>query len=597
MSRLPRGSVAGTTAATVSGGIRPPSSGMTLPRSLANRDFMNELSALPALPALTQRMHSGVRRATLTNATFTPPPTHAQALAPALTPAPVPADASATIGRSSAISARSMFGGSVSPSPGAVPTDSAASLVMRSPASTASKEAARLATLSRSLTRSPTRGDLGDGHELPESGPISRGGISALRPSEGPVPNAPTSGSSALHQRNASAASKQASGNAAHLRCGEPVFIPVQGLRGTLRYLGPIDGKQGTWAGVELDEVGKGKNDGTVAGKSYFACLPNTGLFLVPSKVEPLSRQKHNSSDSAGEQIPSISSVLSSAPTEVSSAHSGKQPGPAKRSARSTTTSVAPQRTQAKSPGRSRISSDANLQTTLPNVAGSVSNNSSSSGLSSPANNRRRTQSRIAPIPSATGLASEVSAPSRSRPPPATVSRGTGKPRPLSTAGSIASNRTSSPPLSRPSSRSLAPPTADQPQSAAAGTPRQLPHSRSAATASDAQPPASAPAMRRRLVANGAARSLDTPGKAPGTGPRAKASNSADPTDRLRLRIDMLEAENRVLRLKNEQDKAHLAASQMLARDLVGTNAPISPQIRSTIDGIGRLSLRSPMAA
>ncbi|KAI8320486.1 Cap-Gly domain-containing protein, partial [Martensiomyces pterosporus] len=63
------------------------------------------------------------------------------------------------------------------------------------------------------------------------------------------------------------------------------VFIPSQGYSGTLRYLGPIDGKQGTWAGVELDEVGKGKNGGSVGGKAYFACPANTGLFLAPSKV------------------------------------------------------------------------------------------------------------------------------------------------------------------------------------------------------------------------------------------------------------------------------------------------------------------------
>ncbi|KAJ2857383.1 hypothetical protein J3B02_001036 [Coemansia erecta] len=580
MSRLPRGSVAGTTAATVSGGIRPPSSGMTLPRSLANRDFMNELPALPALPALTQRVQSGARRATLTNAMFTPPP---------------PADASATIGRSSAISTRNILNGSVSPSPGAVPTDTAASLVMRSPASsTTSKDSMRMTTLSRSLTRSPTRGDPStlhrqDGHdELPAPGTLSRGGSSLARPSEGPVPNTQPFG-----------------GNAAHLRCGEPVYIPVQCLRGTLRYLGPIDGKQGTWAGVELDEVGKGKNDGTVAGKSYFTCLPNTGLFLVPSKVEPLSTQKRSSADVAGEQIPSISSVLSSAPTEVSPSFAAKQSGSAKRTTRPTTMPMAPQRIQAKTPGRSRIPSDANVQTALPNVAGSVSNNSSSSnGISSPAINRRRTQSRIAPIPSGVAFAPEVPTPSRSRPPQATVSRGARRPRPLSTTGSIASNRTSSPPLSRPSSRSLAPSAADQSQiaaattaAAAAGTPRQLPHSRTNAINGDAHPPASAPTIRRRLVANGTARLSDISAKAPGAGPRTKSSNSADPVDRLCLRIDMLEAENRVLRLKNEQDKAHLAASQMLARDLVGTNAPVSPQLRSTIDGISRLSLRSPMAA
>ncbi|KAJ1849907.1 hypothetical protein LPJ70_000162 [Coemansia sp. RSA 2708] len=43
----------------------------------------------------------------------------------------------------------------------------------------------------------------------------------------------------------------------------------------------------------------------------------------------------------------------------------------------------------------------------------------------------------------------------------------------------------------------------------------------------------------------------------------------------------MLEAENRVLRLKGEQDKAHIAASQMLAKDLAAANGSGSPSARS----------------
>jgi len=46
------------------------------------------------------------------------------------------------------------------------------------------------------------------------------------------------------------------------------VRIESLGMEGTLRYLGPIEGKPGIWAGVELNPgfVGKGKNDGTVNG-------------------------------------------------------------------------------------------------------------------------------------------------------------------------------------------------------------------------------------------------------------------------------------------------------------------------------------------
>jgi dynactin complex subunit len=51
-------------------------------------------------------------------------------------------------------------------------------------------------------------------------------------------------------------------------KIGDAVKVTGMGMEGTLRYLGPIDGKAGEWAGVELDPgfSGKGKNDGSVAG-------------------------------------------------------------------------------------------------------------------------------------------------------------------------------------------------------------------------------------------------------------------------------------------------------------------------------------------
>lgn len=40
----------------------------------------------------------------------------------------------------------------------------------------------------------------------------------------------------------------------------------------------------GKWIGVELDEP-KGKNNGTVQGKSYFSCPDNHGIFVRASQV------------------------------------------------------------------------------------------------------------------------------------------------------------------------------------------------------------------------------------------------------------------------------------------------------------------------
>jgi dynactin complex subunit len=44
------------------------------------------------------------------------------------------------------------------------------------------------------------------------------------------------------------------------------VAIHSLGVCGTLRFLGPTEFKSGIWAGVELDIIGTGKNDGSVNG-------------------------------------------------------------------------------------------------------------------------------------------------------------------------------------------------------------------------------------------------------------------------------------------------------------------------------------------
>ncbi|KAI9289718.1 hypothetical protein BC943DRAFT_80788 [Umbelopsis sp. AD052] len=72
---------------------------------------------------------------------------------------------------------------------------------------------------------------------------------------------------------------------------GDRVILE-NGLTGTLRYLGETSFKKGHWAGIELDELGTGKNSGTVNGTSYFQCRPNTGLFVLAQKVQLLERRK-----------------------------------------------------------------------------------------------------------------------------------------------------------------------------------------------------------------------------------------------------------------------------------------------------------------
>ncbi|KAG9063712.1 CAP-GLY domain-containing linker protein 1 [Linnemannia hyalina] len=68
------------------------------------------------------------------------------------------------------------------------------------------------------------------------------------------------------------------------LELGDRVAVESMGLTGYLRFVGPAQFKTGIWAGIELDTP-TGKNDGTVAGVSYFSCRPNCGIFVLAAKI------------------------------------------------------------------------------------------------------------------------------------------------------------------------------------------------------------------------------------------------------------------------------------------------------------------------
>jgi dynactin complex subunit len=41
---------------------------------------------------------------------------------------------------------------------------------------------------------------------------------------------------------------------------------------GTIRYIGALSGKQGSWFGIEWDDPTRGRGDGSVDGIRYFTC-------------------------------------------------------------------------------------------------------------------------------------------------------------------------------------------------------------------------------------------------------------------------------------------------------------------------------------
>lgn len=46
--------------------------------------------------------------------------------------------------------------------------------------------------------------------------------------------------------------------------------VEVGGNRGTISYIGAIEGYDGEWVGIDWDNPERGKHDGSVKGKRYF---------------------------------------------------------------------------------------------------------------------------------------------------------------------------------------------------------------------------------------------------------------------------------------------------------------------------------------
>lgn len=72
------------------------------------------------------------------------------------------------------------------------------------------------------------------------------------------------------------------------LSVGDSVNVPGE-MYGTVRFIGSVKGKNGTFVGVELSRefASRGKNDGDVDGVRYFATsIPGSGIFLPVHRAE-----------------------------------------------------------------------------------------------------------------------------------------------------------------------------------------------------------------------------------------------------------------------------------------------------------------------
>lgn len=68
---------------------------------------------------------------------------------------------------------------------------------------------------------------------------------------------------------------------AAEIEVGSRCQVLKKKLLGTVKYLGDVEGKQGIWVGVELDEP-----LGTCSGDGLFQCREKYGLVLKPSDIQ-----------------------------------------------------------------------------------------------------------------------------------------------------------------------------------------------------------------------------------------------------------------------------------------------------------------------
>ncbi|KAH6918438.1 hypothetical protein BKA70DRAFT_1416436 [Coprinopsis sp. MPI-PUGE-AT-0042] len=67
-------------------------------------------------------------------------------------------------------------------------------------------------------------------------------------------------------------------------QCG--TRISFNGHRGTIKYVGNVDGASGSWLGIDWDDADRGKHDGSKDGKRYFtARCPHSGSFIRPSQT------------------------------------------------------------------------------------------------------------------------------------------------------------------------------------------------------------------------------------------------------------------------------------------------------------------------
>ncbi|KAF8591027.1 hypothetical protein K439DRAFT_1657108 [Ramaria rubella] len=190
-------------------------------------------------------------------------------------------------------------------SPHSSPSSYAASLPASGRRSVARPSNINVVTAPRTVSSASAASSSAPRVPLPKTPTSSAGAGSAARPAF--TPRASTSTATSRPESRQEVRSKKDR----TFEPGDAVRIESLGMEGTLRFLGPIEGKPGVWAGVELVPAlaGRGKNDGTVNGVSYFTCPPKCGVFVASAKLSAPIFRPSSVASSRGRTTPSLPPV------------------------------------------------------------------------------------------------------------------------------------------------------------------------------------------------------------------------------------------------------------------------------------------------
>ncbi|KAK9456122.1 hypothetical protein V1511DRAFT_496608 [Dipodascopsis uninucleata] len=170
---------------------------------------------------------------------------------------------------------------------------------------------------------------------------------------------------------------------------GDTVYVPG-GMQGVIMYIGPVHGRGGEFAGVDLigDDMARGKNNGTVDGVRYFSPSgPTSGIFVPLHKISnsllPTTPSTPRPGSSMTSRTPSRSSVAPTdrtmSPLPPHGSNGYHTPLGARR------TSTVPSTLQSSSLGSRAVSG-----TSSTSSASRLTSSTSSAAVTTPTVNRRR---------------------------------------------------------------------------------------------------------------------------------------------------------------------------------------------------------------